>query len=154
MASVISLELYQQIESALGKEFATEAVKSFEATAAAMERRADELAVQKKLELKDELTKELATKADILVMRSDMLVLRSEMLAIQGKLEGEIKTANAKFEGEFKVVREEIKATEARLLVEIRTLNVKFNFVIALMILALTVMNPVVAELLKRWLKI
>jgi hypothetical protein len=154
MASVISLELYQQIESALGKEFATEAVKSFEATAAAMERRADELAIQKKLELKDELTKELATKADI-------LVLRSEMLAIQGKLEGEIKTANAKFEGEFKVVREEfkvvreeIKATEARLLMEIRTLNVKFNFVIALMILALTVMNPVVAELLKRWLKI
>jgi hypothetical protein len=126
-----------------------------------MERRADELAVQKKLELKDELTKELASKADILVLRSDMLVLRSEMLAIQGKLEGEIKTANAKFEGEFKVVREEIKvsreeakAAEARLQGEIKSLNVKFNFVIALMILALTVMNPVVAELLKRWLKI
>jgi hypothetical protein len=61
---------------------------------------------------------------------------------VQGKLEGEIK-----------VSREETKASEARLLGEIKALNVKFNLVIALMILALTVINPIVAELLKKWLQ-
>jgi hypothetical protein len=33
-------------------------------------------------------------------------------------------------------------------------MNQKINFLIALMIIALTAMNPVVTELLKRWLKL
>ena len=151
MAQTISLDFYQRIEEKFGKELATEATKSLqeamiitprlsvalvpEATKSlqeamtAIEQRAEQLAVQKKLELKDELTKELATKADI-------AILRSEIMALQGKFDGEI------------------KSTEARLMTEIKTLNTKFNFIIAIMILALTAMNPVVAELLKKWLKI
>ncbi len=142
MAYSFPIELYQQIEEKLGKELATATVKSVEAAVVVIEQRSDELAVQKKLELKDELTKELATKADI-------LVLRSEMLAIQGKIEGEIKVVRE----EIKVVREEIKSSEARVTGELKTLNTKFNFVVILVMIALTIMNPTVAELLKKWLK-
>jgi hypothetical protein len=75
--------------------------------------------------LKDELSKELATKADI------------------AELRGKIDALEFKFQGEIQVLREEMK-----------TMNQKINFLIALMIIALTAMNPVVTELLKRWLKL
>jgi hypothetical protein len=76
-----------------------------------IEKKADAVTLQKKLELKDELTKELVTKADLLVVKAE--------------LEGKI----------------------ARL-------DQKFNFMIVLMIIALTLMNPVVAEIIKRALKL
>lgn len=54
------------------------------------------IALQKKLELKDELTKELATKADLLTLREEFLgeikVLRQEMQTIKVEIEGTIET--------------------------------------------------------------
>jgi hypothetical protein len=94
-----------------------------------VETQAKELAAQKKVELKDEMTKELVTKAEFL---GEMKALREE-----------IKTVDTRFQGEIKVLREEMKS-----------MNLKINFLIVLMILALTAMNPVVAELLKKWLKL
>jgi hypothetical protein len=55
-----------------------------------MEKRAEELAVQKKLELKDELTKELASKADL-------QILRAEIQAMEAKIEKEILRLDRKF---------------------------------------------------------
>ena len=55
-----------------------------------MEKRAEELAIQKKLELKDELTKELASKADL-------QVLRAEIQAMEAKIEREILRLDRKF---------------------------------------------------------
>ena len=44
-----------------------------------MEKRAEELAIQKKLELKDELAKELASKADIQVLKAEIRADRTEI---------------------------------------------------------------------------
>jgi len=55
-----------------------------------MEKRAEELALQKKLELKDELTKELASKADL-------QILRAEIQAMEAKIEREILRLDRKF---------------------------------------------------------
>jgi hypothetical protein len=55
-----------------------------------MEKRAEELAIQKKLELRDELTKELASKADL-------QVLRAEIQAMEAKIEKEILRLDRKF---------------------------------------------------------
>jgi hypothetical protein len=55
-----------------------------------MEKRAEELAHQKKLELKDELTKELASKADL-------QILRAEIQAMEAKIEREILRLDRKF---------------------------------------------------------
>lgn len=77
---------------------------------------------RKKLQLKDELTKELVTKAEFL--------------------------------GEMKAVRLEIQALETKLESKIKELNTKLNFLIILMIIALTLMNPVVGEIIKGLLKL
>jgi hypothetical protein len=129
MAYTIPLEIYQKVEEQVGKELAMQIAKTIENGIAVMEEQARALAVQKKMELKDELSRELVTK-------------------------GEFNEFKAEMRGEFKAVREEMKTLEARLHGEIATMNVKLNFLIGLMILALTAMNPVVGELLKRWLKL
>jgi len=55
---------------------------------------AEELALQKKLELKDELTKELASKADIQVLKAEIQAVRTELSA---KIENEILKLDRKF---------------------------------------------------------
>jgi transcriptional regulator with XRE-family HTH domain len=60
-----------------------------------MEKKAESLAIQKKLELKDELTKELATKEDIARLEG---MIKSEI----SRLEGMIKSETAKSEGMIK----------------------------------------------------
>ena len=59
-----------------------------------MEKRAEELALQKKLELRDELTKELASKADL-------LALKAEMQAMEAKLEAKIEKVRSELEEEI-----------------------------------------------------
>jgi len=113
MASTLTLDIYNILEEKIGKEEAKKVTSAIEIGFDTMEKRAEEIALQKKLELRDELTKELATKADLLLLET--------------KLEARI---------------DKVK-TE---------LSTKFNFMIVLMILALTLMNPVVADILKSWL--
>lgn len=66
-----------------------------------MKKRAEELAVQKKLELRDELTKELASKADIQVLKTEIQAVRTEIekvrLELEAKIEREILRLDRKF---------------------------------------------------------
>ena len=118
MSTTLSIELYDFLEQRYGKEVAKEVTKTVEAGLETIEKKAEAVALQKKLELKDELTKELATKADI------------------ARLEGEIRTVKVELEGKFE------------------KLNQKFNFMIVLLIIALTLMNPVMADIIKHFLKL
>ncbi len=90
MARVIDLELLQLLEDKLGKETARKVAKAIELGFEVMEKRAEELALQKKLELKDELTKELASKADIQVLKAEIQAVRAEMQAMEERLEAKI----------------------------------------------------------------
>jgi hypothetical protein len=71
-----------------------------------MEKKAESLAIQKKLELKDELTKELATKEDIArlegMIKSETSRLEGMMKSEISRLEGMIKSETAKSEGMIK----------------------------------------------------
>ncbi|MEW6102772.1 MAG: hypothetical protein AB1630_02970 [bacterium] len=106
MAQAIALDIYQYLEGRLGKEEADKVASAIEVGLDVIEEKASSLAISKKLELRDELTKELASKADL------------------------------------QVVRTELKG-------EIDKLNMKINFLIVLTIIALTLMNPVMAEIIK-----
>jgi len=90
MARAIDLELLQLLEDKLGKEEARKVAKAIELGLEVMEKRAEELAIQKKLELKDELTKELASKADIQVLKAEIQTVRAEMQAMEQRLEAKI----------------------------------------------------------------
>jgi len=94
MARAIDLELLQLLEDKLGKETARKVAQAIEIGLEILEKRAEELAIQKKLELKDELTKELASKADIQVLKAEIQAVRTELSA---KIENEILRLDRKF---------------------------------------------------------
>ena len=94
MARAIDLELLQLLEDKLGKEEARKVAQAIELGLEVLEKRAEELAIQKKLELRDELTKELASKADIQVLKAEIQTVRAELSA---KIENEILKLDRKF---------------------------------------------------------
>ena len=69
-----------------------------------MEKRAEELAIQKKLELRDELTKELASKADIQVLKTEIQTVRVEMQAMEARLEAKIEREILKLDRKFTIL--------------------------------------------------
>ncbi len=69
-----------------------------------MEKRAEELAIQKKLELKDELTKELASKADIQVLKAEIQAVRAEVQAMEARLEAKIEKEILRLDRKFTIL--------------------------------------------------
>ena len=105
MARAIDLELLQLLEDKLGKETARKVAQAIELGLEVMEKRAEELALQKKLELRDELTKELASKADLLALKAEMQAMEERLEAkidkvrteLSAKIENEILKLDRKF---------------------------------------------------------
>jgi len=106
MARAIDLELLQLLEDKLGKEEARKVAQAIEIGLEILEKRAGELAIQKKLELRDELTKELASKADIQVLNAEIQAVRVEMQAMEQRLEAKIEKVRLELKEEiFKLDR-------------------------------------------------
>jgi len=117
MAQTLPLDIYHLLEDRIGREQADKVASAIEIGFDLIEKKADAVALQKKLELRDELTHELATKSD----------LRLTEMGLEGKME----------------------ALKIGLEAKINDLNQKLNFMIVLMLLALTLMNPVVADVIR-----
>jgi restriction endonuclease Mrr len=101
MARAIDLELLQLLEDKLGKETARKVAQAIELGLEVMEKRAEELAIHKKLELRDELTKELASKADIQVLKTEIQTVRAEMQAMEERLEAKIEKVRLELKEEI-----------------------------------------------------
>ena len=121
MQIALPYNIYLLLEQKLGKEEAQTVGKAIEESLSVIKERAEEIALQKKLEIKEELSKELASKADIVLSETSL--------------------------------RAEIKQVELRLNSRIDKLEIKLNFLIVLMIIALTLMNPVAADIIRSWIK-
>ncbi len=130
MARAIDLELLQLLEDKLGKETARKVAQAIEIGLEVMEKRAEELAIQKKLELRDELTKELASKADIQVLKTEIQAVRAEMQAMEQRLEAKIEK-----------VRLELKE-------EILKLDSKFTIMFIILLFAVILVNQNALEFL------
>jgi hypothetical protein len=104
MARAIDLELLQLLEDKLGKEEARKVAQAIELGLEILEKRAEELAIQKKLELRDELTKELASKADIQVLKTEIQTVRAEMQAMEARLEAKIEREILRLDRKFTIL--------------------------------------------------
>jgi hypothetical protein len=104
MPKAIDLELLQLLEDRLGKEEARKVAQAIELGLEIMEKRAEELAIQKKLELKDELTKELASKADIQVLKAEIQAVRAEIEKVRVELEAKIEREILRLDRKFTVL--------------------------------------------------
>jgi len=133
MAQALSIEIYQYLEKKIGKEEAEKVASVIEKGFDAVREESKKIALEKKLEIKDELTKELASKADVLIVKNELIV--------------EIEKVRAE-------LRSEIESKFNSLSIKFEKLNQKFNFMIILIIIALTLMNPVAAEIIKRALNL
>jgi hypothetical protein len=65
MALSRAFDFYPRVEERFGKDLAGDIAKLLDESTQALEREAQALAVQKKLEIRDELSKELASKRDV-----------------------------------------------------------------------------------------
>ena len=130
MARVIDLELLQLLEDKLGKDEARKVAKAIELGLEVIEKRAEELALQKKLELRDELTKELASKADL-------LALKAEMQAMEAKLEAKIEK-----------VRSELKEDIFKLEHKLNIIDRKFTIMFIILLFAVILVNQSALEFL------
>jgi len=147
MPVTLPIEVYEVFEKGFGKEDAKKVVKSLEAVIG------DEVVNkwhQTKEELKTELLKEVATKAELENVRLEIL---GKMDVLYEKTEKD----KAELLGIIGQNKEEllgiIKQNKVELEGKIEKLNQKFNFMIILMIIALTLMNPVVADIIKGLIK-
>jgi uncharacterized protein YdcH (DUF465 family) len=94
----IPIQLYEKLSEKLGKETALEVVKVFEETEKQLKETAIEETKKRKIELRDELRKELATKEDILLVRQEIETVRQE-------LDGKIESLRQEVKGELKVLK-------------------------------------------------
>jgi len=104
MARAIDLELLQLLEDRLGKEEARKVAQAIELGLEILEKRAEELALQKKLELRDELTKELVSKADLLALKAEMQAMEAKLEAKIEKVRSELKEEIFKLEHKLNII--------------------------------------------------
>jgi predicted transcriptional regulator len=101
MAYVIDYELLEKLEQKVGKEEAKKIAQTIELIYNELDKKSESLVQQKKLELKDELTKELATKADIDMVYQKLELLKTELEAKIDKevlkLQNDIQKIDRKF---------------------------------------------------------
>jgi ABC-type Fe3+/spermidine/putrescine transport system ATPase subunit len=88
MAYVIDYELLEKLEQKVGKEEAKKIAQTIELIYNELDKKSEVLAQQKKLELKDELTKELATKADLILVKTELEAkIDKEVLKLQNDIQ-------------------------------------------------------------------
>ena len=108
MARAVTMELLQLLEDKLGKEEGRKVASAIEIGLEVIEKKAEAVAIQKKLELKDELTKELVTKAEFFgetkALRQEMQTLRQEMQTIKAELEGKIEREILRLDRKFTIM--------------------------------------------------
>lgn len=101
MSTAIPIELYDILERKLGKEDAREVGKVIQRTFDVIEEKAKEKIPVIKAEIKEELTRELASKADILVLKEEFFgeikLLRQEMETLRQEIKTDILRLDRKF---------------------------------------------------------
>jgi len=98
MAYVIDYEFLEKLEQKVGKEEAKKIAQTIELIYNELDKKSESLAQQKKLELKDELTKELATKADLEILKTELEAkIEISHKELEAKIEKEILKIDRKF---------------------------------------------------------
>ncbi|MGC8677710.1 MAG: hypothetical protein ACP5UF_05800 [Hydrogenobaculum sp.] len=112
MGTSIPMAIYDKLVEKFGKETAVEIVELIEDTQDYLEEKVVEETKKRKIELRDELRKELATKEDILLVRQEIETVRQEietvrqeMQTIRQELKGEIEALRQEVRGEIKVLK-------------------------------------------------
>ena len=127
MPNIIKIETLQFFEDRLGKEEGRKVAEVLERAYEEMEKKAESLAIQKKLELKDELTKELATKEDIARLER---MIKSETAKSEGMIKSETSRLEGMMKSEISRLEGLIKSETLKLENKLTQLEKKFTLMI------------------------
>ncbi len=127
MPNIIKIETLQFFEDRLGKEEGRKVAEVLERAYEEMEKKAESLAIQKKLELKDELTKELATKEDIARLEG---MIKSETAKSEGMIKSETSRLEGMMKSEISRLEGLIKSETLKLENKLTQLEKKFTLMI------------------------
>ena len=109
MAVNIPIDLYNKIEQSVGKEKAIEVAKLVEDTINYIDERVLEETKKRKIELREDLRKELATKEDVLLVKEELNgkieTVRQELETVRQELNGKIDSLRQELKGEIKVLK-------------------------------------------------
>jgi len=141
---VIPIDIYEVFEEKFGKEGARKIVKGFEAI---ISDATDYKWKTTKDELLEAIRKEFVSK-EAFDEKINWLKTHLEEKIENTKidLEGKIENIRVDLEGKIENIRVNLENTK-------NELNQKFNFMIIILIIALTLMNPAVAELIKNLIR-
>jgi hypothetical protein len=103
--------------------------------------------------LEDKLSRDQATEVIALYEKTVETIHTAVKTSLKEELKDELVT-KTEFASGMKAIRLEMEALETRLEGRIKELHIKLNFLIVLMIIAITLMNPVAAEIIKGLLKL
>jgi len=180
MATTLPVEIYDTLERKVGRDDARAIGKVIEFSFNAIERKAEDVAIRKKFELKDELTKELASKADVLLVKTE---LKAEIDSVRGDIEklgvelraefraelraeinsvmteinsvrAEIRTEINSVRAEIISVRAEIGRTRMEIDNKLDKLDAKFRIYFLILLFTVIIMNPKSIELITKLLSL
>jgi len=140
----IPLEVYDLLERRLGRDDAMAVAKSIEASLMHIEERSREMAVQRKIEAKEELRVELR---DELSTKEDLAKLEGSVKEDLAKLEGSVKEDLAKLQG---LVKEDLAKLEGAMNARFERMDKKFTVLFMVTIFTVIFLNQNALELLAR----
>lgn len=94
MPYTLPIEIYKLLEEDLPREKAFQVAKAIETSVRTVEPRAEAIAREKKLEVRDELSKELASKADLAAVRAEIAALEARF---EAKIDARFNQLDRKF---------------------------------------------------------
>jgi len=131
MAVNIPIDLYNKIEQSVGKEKAIEVAKLVEDTINYIDERVLEETKKRKIELREDLRKELATKEDVLLVKEE---LNGKIETVRQELNGKIDSVREELNGKIETVRQEIESLRQELKGEMKVLKMWIFFLGALIV--------------------
>ncbi len=144
MAKTLTLDIHKIIEDKLGREEGKKLAEALEATYESIDEHIERETLYRKIELRDELLKELASKAEL-------QVLNANLHAVEARLEGKIGGTRQEIHSvrqEIQTVRQEIQTVRQEIQTvrqEMQTMKVeldrKFTTMFIVLLFAIVFLN-------------
>ncbi|MCX7990019.1 MAG: hypothetical protein N2648_05200 [Aquificaceae bacterium] len=116
--AVLPYEIYKLLEEELGKEKAERVGNIIESSLELIERKAYEQKPLLKAEIKEELSKEMATRGDVAEVKAEVEKVRAEVEKVKAEVEkvrAEVEKVRAELKGEIGELRGELAELRAEL---------------------------------------
>ena len=116
--------IHEELRRELSEERAFKIAELLENSIGTVFESARELAVQKKVELRDELSKELASKGDLLLVKTE---LKADIAAVKAELKAEIASVKSELKADIASVRSELADMKSELTLEIQQVEARLD---------------------------